>query len=391
MRPILTMTLYDLRQRVRDKSVFIFAILVPLALMFVLDLVLGDLGEQQLRPTNVAAAVPAGDPLAAALVDVVKGLDGTGGLKVTVREAPAADVHDLTRGNTVQLGLIVPEGFGAALQQGKGKEVTIVSGDGSGIEQSIIITVVESTLDRFTAGAVAAAAGSAAGLAPTDLLAIGQQVAMAPSTIALEQGNASDEQLSLTGTLVAGQAGLFLLFTVGFGVTALVSEREQGTLARLRSMPMRPWSIVAAKGLVSFILGVVATTVLLTVGGWFFGVSFGSPAAVAVLILAAVTAATSLMFIIARVARTSEQANIAQSIIAMVLGIAGGAFFQVTARGLAGTLLDLNPVSAFIRGLGITAGGGGIRDIGTPVLTMLGFAVVMTLVSRLVPDRGAAL
>ncbi len=391
MRQIWTMTLYDLRQRIRDKSVFIFALVVPLALMFVLDLALGDLGEPQLKPTKVAAAVPAGDPLAAQLVDVVKGLDGTGGLEVTVREATASEVHALTRDNTVQLGLIVPDGFGAALQQGKGAEVTIVSGDGTGIEQSIIVTVVESTIDRYAAGAVAAAAGSAAGLAPTELLAIGRQVATAPSTITLQQGTASDEQLSATGTLVAGQAGLFLLFTVGFGVTALVSEREQGTLARLRSMPMRPGSIVAAKGLVSFILGVVATTVLVTVGGRFFGVSFGSPAAVAALILAAVTAATSLMFIIARVARTSEQANIAQSIIAMVLGIAGGAFFQVTARGFAGTLLDLNPISAFIRGLGITAGGGGLGDIGLPVLTMLGFAAVMTLVSRVVPDRGAAL
>ena len=37
---------------------------------------------------------------------------------------------------------------------------------------------------------------------------------------------------------MAGQAGLFLLFTVGFGVTGLLAEREPGTLARLRSMPM---------------------------------------------------------------------------------------------------------------------------------------------------------
>lgn len=391
MRHIWTMTLYDLRQRIRDKSVIIFAIIVPLALMFVLDLVLGDVTEPQLKPTTVAAAVPAGDPLAAALIDSIKGLDGHNGLDVTVRDAAADDVHDLTRNGTVQLGLIVPEGFGAALQRGQAQDVTVVSGDGAGIEQSIISSVVESTLDRFAAGAVAAAAGSQSGLAPADLLAIGQQVATSSSTISLEQGTAPDEQLSATGALVAGQAGLFLLFTVGFGVTALVSEREQGTLARLRSMPMRPWSIVAAKGLVSFLLGVVATAVLLTVGGWFFGVGFGNLLAVAVLVLAAVTAATSLMFIIARIARTSEQANIAQSIIAMVLGIAGGAFFQVTARGLAGTLLDLNPVSAFIRGLGITAGGGGLGDIGVPLLTLLGFAVVMMLVSRLVPDRGAAL
>jgi ABC-2 type transport system permease protein len=54
-------------------------------------------------------------------------------------------------------------------------------------------------------------------------------------------------------------------------------------------------------------------------------------------------------------------------------------------------VLDLNPVAAFMRGLGITAGGGGITDIGVPVAIMLGFAVVMVVRPALVPDRGAAL
>src|SRR5690606_35568113 len=107
------------------------------------------------------------------------------------------------------------------------------------------------------------------------------------------------------------------------------------------------------------------------------------PVAVGVLILAAVLATTSLMFVVARIARTSEQANIATSIIALVLGMAGGAFFQITASGWLGTVLDANPVSAFIRVLGITAGGGGLADVGGPLLTMLVFAAVALIASRL--------
>jgi ABC-2 type transport system permease protein len=139
------------------------------------------------------------------------------------------------------------------------------------------------------------------------------------------------------------------------------------------------------------VLGVVATTVLLTVGGWFFDVGFGSPGAVAVLIVCVVLASTSIMFIIARIAQTAEQAGVAQSIVAIVLGIAGGAFFPIAATGTVGSLLDLNPVAAFTRGLGISAGGGGIGDLGAPVALLLGFAVVVLLISRVVPDRGARL
>lgn len=204
----------------------------------------------------------------------------------------------------------------------------------------------------------------------------------------LVEGTAADQQLPPAGTLVAGQAGLFLLFTVGFGVLALLAEREEGTLARLRSMPMRPALIVAAKVLSAFVLGVGATTVLLVAGALLFGVDFGSPAAVAVLVLSAVAAATSLTFLVAKVARTAEQAQLAQSILAMVLGVAGGAFFPLTARGIRGQLLDLTPVAAFQRGLGITSGGGGVTDLATPVAILLGFGAVMVLVSLVVPDRG---
>ena len=204
----------------------------------------------------------------------------------------------------------------------------------------------------------------------------------------LSEGQASAEQLSLKGTLVAGQTGLFLLFTVGFGVLGLLAEREEGTLARLQSTPVAAGTIISAKALVGFILGVAATTVLLTAGSVLFGVSFGSPAVVGLLVLAVAAAATSLTFIVARLVRSAEQANIAQSIVAMLLGIAGGAFFPVEASGFLATLMDLNPIAAFIRGLGITAGGGGVPDIATPLAIMLGFAAVATLASRLLPDRG---
>ena len=94
-------------------------------------------------------------------------------------------------------------------------------------------------------------------------------------------------------------------------------------------------------------------------------------------------------FIVARLVRTAEQANVAQSILAMVLGIAGGAFFPVQASGFVAALMDLNPVGAFIRGLGISAGGGGPADVAVPLAVMLGFAAMCALASRLIPDRGA--
>jgi ABC-2 type transport system permease protein len=388
MRQLWTMTASDLRQRVRDKSVVIFGLVVPLALMFVFNLTIGSTNDITLKPLTIAASVPADDALAATLVAALAQVDS---FAVTVDEVSADEADARVRSGKAQLAVVVPDGFGDAVRQGWPAVIDVTEGDGSGIETAIALSVMRGVLDHMSASAVVVNAGLQAGVAHDRLGALAEQATAATPTVTLTEGQASTEQLSTSGALVAGQAGLFLLFTVGFGVLGLVAEREQGTMARLRSMPMRPGLIVAAKGLVSYILGVVATSVLLTVGSMFFDVSFGSPIAVAALVLCAVAAATSLMFIIARVARTAEQASIAQSILALVLGVAGGAFFPLAATGLAGRILDLNPIAAFTRGLGITSGGGGLADIGIPVAIMLGFAVICLALSRLVPDRGREL
>jgi ABC-2 type transport system permease protein len=387
MRQLWTMTASDLRQRVRDKSVIIFAIVVPLALMFVFNLTFGGVDDITLDPIDVAVSVPEGDDLAAALVDSAFGLDA---IQVTRVDAAPDEVRGLVESGDVALGVVVPDGFGQTLTSGREAVVDVIEGDAQGLESSVVITVLDAVLARLTSATVAATAGAMAGLPHDALVAVGEAAATAGPRYTTAEGEASTEQLSFAGSLVAGQAGLFLLFTVGFGVLGLLAEREQGTLSRLTSMPMRPGLIVAAKGLVAYILGVVATAVLLTVGSLFFGVTFGALLPVAALILSVVTAAVSLVFVIVRVARTAEQAQVSQSILAMVLGMSAGAFFPITAGGFLGTLIDLNPIAAFMHGLGITTGGGGLADIGQPVAVMLGFAVVTTVLSRLVPDRGAA-
>ena len=91
-------------------------------------------------------------------------------------------------------------------------------------------------------------------------------------------------------------------------------------------------------------------TVILVAGSLFLdGVHFGSWAVVLPLVVAVVAAATSVMFVILKVARTSEQASLAMSIIAISLGIGGGTFFRLPSEGWVADLLQVNPVASLVR------------------------------------------
>jgi len=381
------MVLSDLKQRVRDFSVLVFAVLVPLALMFVMNLVLSGVADEGLQPITVAVSVPEGDQLAAVLPQVL-GSDSEGELRITLREAGPGEVRGLVDDGTAGLGVVVPADFTAALTGGRGPEVEIVRGDDSGIAGSVVTAIVDGVLAQLTAGTRAAVAAQGLGVPPAQLGAVAQAVATEAPQVTWTEGRTATEQLGLGESIVAGQSGMFLLFTVGFGVLALVTERGQGTLGRLLSMPMRPWLIVLAKGIVSFVLGILATSVLLFAGATFFDdVDFGSPVAVGALVLLVVAATTSIMFVIAKVARTAEQAGIAQAIVAVSLGMSGGAFFPITNTGWVGQLLSVNPVKAFTNGLGITAGGGGVGDLGPTALTMAVFTVVCLALAWVLPQR----
>src|SRR5690606_26756997 len=152
-------------------------------------------------------------------------------------------------------GVIIPEGFDDALIAGEGGHIDLIEGEGSGLETDILISVIDGVTAQLTAATVTATAGAQAGLAPEQVAGVGEQVGAATPPVTAVAGQTATEQLSGSGMMVAGQAGLFLLFTVGFGVISLIREREQGTLMRLRSMPMRPGLIVTAKAASAYLIG----------------------------------------------------------------------------------------------------------------------------------------
>ncbi len=380
------MTAWDLRQRIRDRSVLVFGLVVPLALMFVFDLLFSGIGgADSLEPVTVVTAGAESDPIGQALVATLGSLGPD--VEVTVQSSEPDAAREAVADGEAAIAVLVPDGFQAEVMSGGSPAVEVVdAGDGS-LEAQVVTAVVDGFVSQVAAGSQAATAAVASGVPPDQVAAIAAQVTQAPPTVTTSPGETADVQLSVQGNLVAGQAALFMLFTVGFGVISYLTERETGTLARLEAMPIHPRSIILAKTAVSYVLGVVATAILVTAGSVLFGVDFGAPVPITVLILATVAAATSLVLLVAKVARTAEQAQVVQSILALTLGILGGAFFPIASGGLLATLSDLTPPGAFIRGLGITHGGGGVVDLGPELATVLGFAVVVLVLAFVLPSR----
>jgi ABC-2 type transport system permease protein len=365
IRALRTITGKDLRQRLRDKSFFLLGIATPLALAFVLNLVFGDLSEGELEVT-IGVGDADESAVSAELAGNLAGLDSTGGVEVTTLD-PAADPEAALTEHTLDAVIVISAGFGDALTTARAPQVTVVENPDRPVQASVAESILDSMATELERTRLISAAGGRLGVQPGD--------AAPASDVTFSSEFPGGQGLDVTSRLMAGMAIMFVFFTVSFGVTTLLEEKENGTLARLLAAPIPRDSILAAKGLVSYTLGVLATMSLFIVATVLMGAEWGSWLGVLTLVLAACLTAVALMAVVAGLAKRAEGAGAVQSIIAVGLALLGGSWFPVSGEGLLGMLARATPHFWFLEGLDNLAGASSWTVVWPSVVALIIIAV----------------
>jgi ABC-2 type transport system permease protein len=364
----------DLRARLRDRSALLIGIVVPLALAFIFNAVFsGAAGGNAVIKLGVVDEDRGA--VSQVLVHNVLGGVAQSGF-ITVRTEPNSAVARARVSNgPLNAAIIVPPGFTAAVQGNRPAALQVIGNADSPISTEVARSIADgytAELNRFRVSVATVAAGKP----EADVTTLVAAATGTPPPVEVVDQSTKTKELNPKSFYAAGMAVFFVFFTVQFGVTGLLEERANGTLARLLAAPIRRPSILAGKMLTSLILGVFSMGVLVAATTLLFGASWGNPLGVAVLIVAAVVAAMGIMALVATVARTAEQAGNWQSVVAVVLGLLGGTFFPVArAPGILSTVTFLAPQAWFLRGLGDLRAGH-LGAVWTPAAAMLVFAAV---------------
>ena len=376
MRAAWLICLKDLRSRLRDRSALLIGIVVPLVLAFIFNVIFsGVSGGSGVISLGVVDADHG--PASQAFTQQVLPAVNRSGL-ITIRtEASAARARALAATGTLAAVIVIPAGFSARVQAGQPASMQVIGNIDAPVSAEVARSIAEAyaaELNRVRLSVATVLAGPGGSASSTQALAA-QAVATA-TPVAVSDVSAQTKELDTKSFFAAGMAVFFLFFTVQFGVTSLLEERSEGTMARLLAAPISRASILGGKLLTSFLLGVISMTVLALATTLLFGADWGNPLGVAVLIVAAIGSAMGIMSLIATLARNAEQAANWQSVVSVVLGLLGGTFFPVSqAPGVLSTLTFAAPQAWFLRGLGDLRGGS-LSAVWVPALAMLGFAVV---------------
>ncbi len=130
---------------------------------------------------------------------------------------------------------------------------------------------------------------------------------------------------------VPGFSVTFLLLGMLLGVSlGLLDERDWGTLARLRTMPVPLDVTLVAKLLARFAVGVLQMVVLLLVGRLLFGISLGPhPPALLLPTAGIVFAGTAFGLVVAGLARSREAVLPLGSIVIVTMAAVGGCWWPI--------------------------------------------------------------
>lgn len=341
MRFALVVCAKDLRQRLRDRTAILVAVVVPLFLSGLVGLALGgNSAGIHLRLALVDLdGGPASDELRAFLARPWLAPV----IEVTEAESPE-HAEEILAGDDADAALVLRPGFvSTAAVEGRPSMEVLASG-----RNPFATRMMVSLSERF--------------------LSVSGSEKEVDEIIPISPGG----KLRPVDFYAISMTVLFLTFTVLSGVRSLQVEVEAGAMARLIASPASARSVLGGKLLGLLMTGLLQMTVMISATSLVFGTPWGNPVTVGLLVFTSVLMAIGMTSFFMSIAGNAEQGQMLASISIFLLAVVGGQFMPP--QGLPDvfdTLQRLTPNGQAARGFMDAAAlgsGGDLRDLAEPLL-----------------------
>ena len=314
----------NIRRLLGDRRLLVVATILPVVLILVTGLLTGG------TKVPIGVVNRGSGPVDARLMDLLAHADG---VKVRVEPDSGALDDDVLRSRVVA-GIEVPEDFGST----QPLTVTFV-GESDQAQAVQAHTAVVAVLDILVAEEQAARAQAARAQAatkanPSVLEARTLDRAAQISTTALDRVKA-DARPPLSPFSYVGPADLVLFGGILVLVMAsgLVESRRLGLLRRMLAAPVRPTALIAGQMAGLMVAAVGQSAGLLLIGSVLFGVRWGDPAGVALVVICFSLALASGSTLLGTLATSQEQAVAVAVILAIAGGMLGGCLWPLSVVG----------------------------------------------------------
>ena len=411
MKKLILIGLKDLKLVFRDKAALTFMLLAPFLLTLGLGFVTGaygSSGSSGLSQISIIIVNQDSGQLGQALVNLFQSSDLADLVAPTFVADPGTARLQIDAGDAAA-AIIIPAGFTDNIiptdNQAPSDEVLQIEtykNPLSPVSAGVIQSIVEEFISRVETGRVGGQ------VIVTQMLATGLVTPDQIGAIAAEMGkrqvNSVDNASAITlqaaesgqaqkafnimAYLAPGMALMFLMFTVSNGGRSILSEQARGTLPRLLVSPTNSAQVLVGKIFGVYVTGVVQMLILILACSLLFGLQWGNPLGMLILVMAAVFAATGWGMLITSLARTPGQVSNIGTAMMLTFGILGGTFIQTSVMpGWFHWFSRITPNAWGLDGFTILGLGGSLADLGKPLFGLAVMGVALFVLSILIFSR----
>lgn len=413
MRKLFLIGLKDLKLMFRDRAALTFMLLAPFLLTIGMGFVTGRFSGNSSGLSDIPVVIVNLDneQLGNALADVFSSEDLADLMEPSASSDPAA-ARRLIDEDEAAAAIIIPEGFTRSIIPAEGTsfdetflepepvQIEVYANPSRPTSAGIVKAIVDEFVSQVEEGRTGLTTSIVqlreAGLLNMDNIEGEIQTLMEStdqsdsSAIRLRTNTQGEEALEfdLLAFFAPGMALMFLMYTVSYGGRSILAERSQGTLPRLLISPTSNAQFLGGKILGVFFMGVAQVGILILASTMFFGVKWGDPLGVIILILAAVFAATGWGTVITAFARSAAQIGSVGSAVMLIFGILGGSFINLDQLpAFLQNISRITPNSWGLDGFTTLALGGTLQNLGEPITALLIMGAVLFGISVVLFSR----
>lgn len=409
MLKLILIGIKDLKIMFRDRAALTFMLLAPFLLTIGLGFVTGSFGGGGSGLSDIPVVLVNLDKgeLGNALVDVFYSEELSTLVEPTGADSAEAAYRFIDE-DQAAAAVIIPAGFTQSIIPTAGAfspnpvQIEIYSNPARPTSAGVIQAIVDEFVSRVEEGRITGMTAML-GIPGIENLPSEQVEALARSmfenagadldsttAIALKKASqgADAVQFDPLAYMAPGMALMFLMYTVSYGGRSILAEKAQGTLPRLLVSPTVSSQILGGKVFGMFLTGVAQVGILILASSVFFGVRWGDPLGLVLLILSVVFGATGWGLLLTAIGRSAGQVSALGSSIMLIFGILGGSFINLEQLPpFVRALSKITPNAWGLDGFTTLALGGGLPQLVEPITALLVMGASLFVVSAVIFSR----
>jgi ABC-2 type transport system permease protein len=194
--------------------------------------------------------------------------------------------------------------------------------------------------------------------------------------------------MSVFGYVLPGISVMMLLMISQKLMREITEEYDSGILSAVLATPISITEYAIGKCLGLIVVILAGFAILLTIGGFLFGIQWGNPVSVLIVAISFTITATGIMMFITGISRTSRQAEGMGITIILIVSLLGGSMVPIRpTSGILAVISRMTPNRWAIDGFSASMLGAGPFEVLDESLILFGSGIIFLLVGAVLVRR----